>query len=120
MRREQTPMAVSVGLRIREARLAKHMSQAELAAKANLSLPLISAIEHGKSQMLLPTFVRIIEALQVSADSILRPDTPVVNMLGQNEISDLLADCDPKEMMALRNIIRELKLLMRHRRTDDI
>lgn len=59
-----------IGLRIRNARIDRKMSQAELAAKANISLPHISSIELGKTKMLLSTFTRVIEALQVSADSI--------------------------------------------------
>ena len=65
-----------VGSRIRDARINRRMSQADLAAKANISLPHISNIEKGKTSMKLETFIRIIEALQVSADSLLRPDVP--------------------------------------------
>ena len=57
-----------VGSRIREARINRHMSQADLAVKANISLPHISNIEQGKTGMKLESFIRIIEALQVSAD----------------------------------------------------
>lgn len=65
-----------IGSRIRDARINRRMSQADLAAKANISLPHISNIEKGKTSMKLETFIRIIEALQVSADSLLRPDVP--------------------------------------------
>ena len=62
-----------IGSRIREARVGRRMSQADLAAKANISLPHVSAIETGKTNMKLESFIRIIEALQVSADSLLGP-----------------------------------------------
>ena len=51
-----------IGARIRNARIEQKMSQADLAAKANISLPHISAIELGKTKMLLSTFIRVIEA----------------------------------------------------------
>ena len=39
-----------IGARIRNARIERKMSQAELAAKANISLPHISSIELGKTK----------------------------------------------------------------------
>lgn len=98
-----------VGSRIREARLSRRMSQADLAAKANISLPHISNIENGKASMKLESFIRIIEALQVSADSLLRPDVPEVRSLYQSEFDELLADCSPKELDSILKIVRELK-----------
>ncbi|MCB5940307.1 helix-turn-helix domain-containing protein [bacterium 210820-DFI.6.52] len=98
-----------IGSRIREARLSRRMSQADLAAKANISLPHISNIENGKASMKLESFIRIIEALQVSADSLLRPDVPEVRSLYQSEFDELLADCSPKELDSILKIVRELK-----------
>ena len=52
-----------IGSRIREARVKRRMSQAELADKAGISLPQISTIENGRCSMKLHSFIRIIEAL---------------------------------------------------------
>ena len=101
-----------VGSRIRDARINRRMSQADLAAKANISLPHVSNIEKGKTSMKLETFIRIIEALQVSADSLLRPDVPEVRSLYQSEFDELLADCSPKELDSILKIVRELKSTM--------
>ena len=103
-----------VGSRIRDARINRRMSQADLAAKANISLPHISNIEKGKTSMKLETFIRIIEALQVSA-SLLRPDVPEVRSLYQSEFDELLADCSPKELDSILKIVRELKSTMARR-----
>ena len=92
--------------------------ETELAEKANLALPTVSDIEHGKNNMGLDTFARIIEALQVSSDSILRADVPEVNILYQNEIGDLLKDCDPDEISAIRDIVKQLKQTMRIKHED--
>ena len=70
-----------IGARIREERQIQKMSQATLAELSNVSLPMISNIENGKSVMLLDTFLKIIDALHVSADTILRPDTPNVSLI---------------------------------------
>ena len=74
-----------IGERIKEARMAKKMSQQELATKANISLPHISEIERGKQSMKLSTFLRIIEALQISADSVIKANVPGINQIYQNE-----------------------------------
>ena len=102
-----------IGLRIRAARVQKSMSQAELAEKANISLPTMNAIENGRSKMLVTSFKRIIEALQVSSDAILRADVPVVNTLYQHEFGELLSDCTPAEMEMLLTTVKNLKATMR-------
>ena len=112
-------MDQEIGGRIREARLALNMSQQELSAKADISLPHISEIENGKKSMKLQTFIRIIEALQVSADSILRADVPGVNQIYQSEFSAMVADCTPKEIEALQKILLELKQTMRANKTSE-
>lgn len=103
-----------IGARIRNARIERKMSQAELAAKANISLPHISSIELGKTKMLLSTFTRVIEALQVSADSILRANVPTVTSMYASEIAELFEDCTPSELESLKSIIKNLKTTMRN------
>lgn len=62
----------SVGLRIREARLAKHMKQEELAAQiGSKSMATISAWEVGKAKPDCITLLRICEVLGVSPDQLL-------------------------------------------------
>lgn len=107
-----------IGQRIRAARTDKKMSQAVLAEKAHLCLPQISEVELGKVKMNLSTFIKIVEALQVSADSILRPDTPEVNGVYQNEFAELLSDCTPTEMESILKIVKELKITM-HSKKDN-
>ena len=101
-----------IGARIREIRVKKHMSQASLAEKANIHITHVSAIENGKSTLLLPTFIRIAEALQVSADALLRPDIPEVNNLYKSEFAEVLEDCTPAEIDSILNIVKEIKKAM--------
>lgn len=107
-----------IGARIRNARIERKMSQAELAAKANISLPHISSIELGKTKMLLSTFTRVIEALQVSADSILRANVPTVTSMYASEITELFEDCTPSELESLKSIIKNLKTTMRNNQNN--
>ena len=100
-----------VGSRIRAVRTSRGMSQADLAVKAAVSLPLISNIERGKTGMQLETFVKVAEALQVSADYLLRPDVPEVKAIYQGEFAELLEDCSASEMETILNIVREVKAI---------
>ncbi len=107
-----------IGTRIREIRIKNGMSQADLSVKAHISLPHISDIELGKTKMLLATFVRITEALQVSADMLLRPDVPQVNSIYQNEFADVLSDCTPDEIDSILKIVKELKSTLHQKKNS--
>lgn len=65
-----------IGKRIKAARLEKHLSQIKFAELINVSTPYLSDIENGKTNLSLEIFVRIVEALQVSADWLIMADTP--------------------------------------------
>lgn len=58
------------------------------------------------------TFVKIAEALQVSADHLLRPDVPEVKTIYQGELAEVLEGCSASEMEAILNIVREVKASM--------
>ena len=103
-----------IGLRIRDERQDQKMSQATLA-----ELPMISSIENGKSVMLLDTFMKIINALHVSADTILRPDTPNVTLMYQREYGDLLKDCTPQECDAIITMAKQLKITLRSQKNNE-
>ena len=107
-----------IGARIREFRQKRHMSQAELAEKANITLSHISNIETGKSTLLLPTFIRITEALQVSADVLLRSDVPEVNNIYKSEFAEILEDCTPSEIESIIKIVKEIKQSMHAPKSD--
>lgn len=117
---EDTIKLQEVGKRIREIRLSKGMTQNDLAFAAHISTSNVSDIELGKSKIWLTTFIKIIEALQVSSDTILRPDVPSVNEIYQNEYAELLADCTPSEMESIINIVRQVKTTLHQpKNTED-
>lgn len=108
-----------VGHRIREIRLSKGMTQNDLAFAAHISTSNVSDIELGKSKIWLTTFLKIVEALQVSSDSLLRPDVPEVNDMYQNEFSELLADCTPTEMESIISIVRQVKTTLHQPKNEE-
>lgn len=108
-----------VGSRIKAVRISRGMSQADLAVEASVSLPLISNVERGKTGMQLETFVKVAEALQVSADYLLRPDVPEVKAIYQGEFAELLEDCSASEMETILKIVREVKASMHKKQNND-
>lgn len=107
-----------IGQRIREARQAAGLTQADVAFAAGIGTSHISDIERGKKQMSILTFCKIIEAIRVSADSILRPDVPSVNYLYQEEFSELFKDCTAAELDSLLKIVQEIKSSLRVKNDD--
>ena len=99
----------TIGERIRQIRTQKGMSQAQLAEKAGLSLPVISSIENAHSKVWLITFAKIAESLEVSADDILRLNTPGPSSGYPQEFAELLEGCSPVEAEAIMKIARQMK-----------
>lgn len=107
-----------LGQRIRAARTAKGLSQGDLAFAVEVSEPYMSDIELGKKKMNVLTFCRIVETLNMSADSILRPNVPVVNQIYQQEFADLLKDCTPQEIESILKIVKEIKASLHSKKED--
>ena len=103
----------TIGARIKEIRLSKGISQAELAEKAKLSSPVISSLENGHSKIWLVTFAKACEALQVSANDILRLDTPAALNDYPKEFTSLIEDCSSSEIESILKIAKEVKASIR-------
>lgn len=102
-----------VGARIREARKSKRLSQNELAEMINISPSHMSDIENGKKTIKLDILMRLTEALQVSADWLLRTDIPSVTSIHAQELATLLSDCTPSESQSLIKMLKEMKTAIR-------
>ncbi len=104
---------IDVGARIREGRKKMHLTQNELAEMIGISPSHMSDIENGKKTIKLDIFMRLTEALQVSADWILRTNIPQVSSIHNEELSSLLSDCTPSEAQSIIKMLRELKNAIR-------
>lgn len=102
-----------IGTRIRESRKAKKLSQNELSEIVQVSPSYMSDIENGKVNISLEVFMRLTEALQVSADWLLRTDVPQVAHIQSGELSDILSDCSAQETQALIKMLRSMKATIR-------
>ena len=102
-----------IGSRIREVRKSKHLSQNALAEIIDISPSHMSDIENGKKNISLDIFMRVTEALQVSADWLLRTNIPSVANLQLGEIGEILSDCSASETQALIKMLRTMKATLR-------
>ena len=97
-----------VGLRIKETRETKGLTQEELAALVDLSPTHISVIERGQKVPKLDTFVAIANALDVSADSLLI-DVVAHSVTGvTNELTEKIEKLPIKEQKKIIKVIHTL------------
>ena len=66
----------ALGKRIRESRIKKGYTQKNLADRAGIGIVYLSEIERGIKMPSLTIFIKIINALEVSADYVLRDELP--------------------------------------------
>lgn len=98
----------AVAKRIREARVAQHLTQEDLAAKAEISLTHMGVIERAVKVPNLDTFVAIANALNVSADSLL---LDVVGKSVENEASllgKMLSTQSPEQQRKILKVLQTL------------
>ena len=72
MARELAPLKVKIGSRIRGRRTSLHMSQEDLAFKADLSPTYLSQLESGKRNPSLDALFRLATALQMELSEIVK------------------------------------------------
>ena len=102
-----------VGARVKEARMRKHLSQAQLADLLGLTHQYISNIETGKQNMSITALAKISDVLEVSADWLLRNNTADALAITADELHELLEDCTPTERMGIMRVARETKKALR-------
>ena len=98
-----------IGARLRQARLAKNLSQPQLAEAADISVSYLSNLENGRQAMNIKIMASLLDILNVSADWLLGNSTDSANHAAALEIEKELSSCTPKE----RDAILRLVLLMK-------
>lgn len=94
---------------MRKARMAKQMTQAQLAEALNISPSHMSNIEMGKHAMNVATLYQICDLLDVSADWIVRSDTNEGRAYTADELRQIIDDCSPAEAEALLSVFQFAK-----------
>ena len=99
---------VAIGARIKAARERVHLTQEKLAEIVDISPTHMSVIERGVKTPKLDTFVRIANALGVSADELLQGGVDHANESIIAELSIRIGNLPQKEQTRILNAIRAL------------
>lgn len=102
-----------IGSLIRQARKEKTLSQSDLADLIQISISHMSDIENGKKKIGIDIFMKITEALDVSADWLLRTNTSNVKSIQNHEALDVLTDCTTQETEVILKLMKEIKSALR-------
>ena len=102
-----------LGRRIHAARIAKKLSQFQLADAISSSPTFISRIECGAKGPGLETLLLIADALQVSIDSLLSDYRSYIPDSSSGDLPDVLKGCSNYERYIILQTMKELKEILR-------
>ena len=94
-----------IGKRIRACRLAKGMTQEQLANEVGVVVTHISHIETGNSVPSLKTLIDIINALDCSADELLCIEIKKAKPVFDSWMTEQLADCSSDEAKIINDLM---------------
>ena len=97
--------ARKIGVRIKDARKSRGLTQSSLAQMVDLTPKYFSNIECGEKIPRLETFVAIANALEVDANSLLQDVLTVSTAIIGTEISEQLATLPPSEQRKIRRVL---------------
>lgn len=95
----------ALGAKIREARLQKKLTQEVLAEKADIGVIYLGEIERGLKMPSLNVFIRLVTALDISADYILRDELPSGRDFVFDKLTKKLENLTPQQRKAAADIL---------------
>ena len=104
---------LDIGSRIRAERLVQNISQEKLAEIVGVGTTHISHIETGNTVPSIKTFINIINALNISADELLRNHMDKVKHILEGELADAIKDCNDVETRIITDTVKALKESLR-------
>lgn len=110
----------AIGKRVQERRIAKRLSQAELATLISVTSPHISNIERGKTKVSLPTLIEIARALDATLDELVCDNLPEAKDIFLGDFSDTLHSCNYQELGIISDVAKALLQSMRARKGMEI
>jgi len=103
----------AIGKRIKIARIKADMTQEMLAEKIELSPTHLSNIETGTTRVSLTTIVSIANGLGITVDDILCDNVIKTRVQIENDIAEILDDCDEYEIRMIKDMAVALKETLR-------
>ena len=108
-----------IGQRIKEKRIEKGLTQEKLSELVNIGPSHMSHIESGSTVPSFEVFISFLNALNCSADELLRREVATAKPLLNSWLSDIIADCDNTETKILTDIVVAAKQTLRKNKTVD-
>ena len=108
-----------VGMRVREARTRRKMTQEKLAELVGVGVTHISHIETGNTVPSLQVFIDIINALDCSADELLCIEVDSARPEYYSWLGELMDDCSQQELKLITDMVVSLKTSMRRLKIDE-
>lgn len=96
---------IILGKRLRQIRVQKGHTQQALAQKADIGVVYLGEIERGLKMPSLSIFIKIIEALEVSADYVLRDELTSGSTYIFDEITEKLKNLTPQQRKTAADIL---------------
>ena len=97
--------SLTLGKRIREARINKQYTQQRLAEEAGIGQMYLGEIERGTKMPSLKIFIKIVNTLNISADYVLRDELASGDRYIYDEITEKLNGLSPKQRKTAAEIL---------------
>ena len=104
---------IVIGKRIRNLRKRKGLSQATLSELIDTTPTYISYVENGQKGLSLETFIRLANALNVTADEILLDCLENTVKVSNHEFASVIFDCSDYEKHVLIDVVTATKQALR-------
>ena len=93
-----------IGSRIKQARLAKNMTQEDLADKIDISVAFLSRVERGNAHLNLRRLTQIAEVLKVSPGYLLTGSNTTSKDYLKEDFKNILDKCSPEQQKLIYEI----------------
>ena len=103
--------SVTLGKRIREQRKQMDLSQEQFAEMLDISSRYLSEIERGLKMPSINTFIKFVNAVDISADVLLRDEVRAAKPYVLNELNELtekMKDLSPPKLKLVRSVLDAL------------
>ena len=97
-----------IGQRIKQARLAKNLTQEDLAEQIDISVAFLSRVERGNSHINLKRLNQLCRLPDVSEGYILNGASSNSNNYLEQEFAELLKSCSPEKQKLIYNVAKTI------------
>ena len=97
-----------IGSRIKQARLAKNMTQEDLADKIDISVAFLSRVERGNSHINLKRLNQLCDLLDVSEGYLLNGASSSSENYLDKEFTDLIKSVSPEKQKLIYNVAKTI------------